>query len=373
MKEGRTAAGAYARAPAADDGIAHLPLEPMEMECADSGDDGGPGDSLANGKPVDIWHRKHMGYLAQYFAVGLIKGAFPATIYGLFLGYLHVPSYVYATAGTITTLPWSSNCTATHCNTNRLVGRRSFKFFFGAVNDCVPIFGYRRKPYMVLGWTVCALTLLVLGSVPLPAPYWCEGRRGECICNEPASREGGKYALLMSMAALGYVVADVAADGLTVEYARREPELQRGQIQTTVYYIRTWGQILSYVIVGLCLNGKDYNGTFDWSLSFPQVCLLFALPAAVMVPLSWYCVHEDPVTQVPLRITHRRRTRGHGRDGHGRLRTRHSLLSFQRAHTHTHTHTQTVLIQTALIQTALILTAACRCPLCASICAASGP
>ena len=69
----------------------------------------------------------------QYFAVGLIYGGLPATIYGLFMGYLNVPSYVFATASVITTLPWS------------------FKFLFGMINDCFPIYGYHRKPYMVIG------------------------------------------------------------------------------------------------------------------------------------------------------------------------------------------------------------------------------
>ena len=74
--------------------------------------------------------RGQWGLYAQYFAVGVVYGGLPSTIYGFFLGYLNVESYVYATTSTIVALPWS------------------FKFAFGAVNDCVPIFGYRRKPYI---------------------------------------------------------------------------------------------------------------------------------------------------------------------------------------------------------------------------------
>ena len=33
-----------------------------------------------------------VGFLAQYFAVGLIYGGLPATMYGFLLGYLNVPS-----------------------------------------------------------------------------------------------------------------------------------------------------------------------------------------------------------------------------------------------------------------------------------------
>ena len=110
---------------------------------------------------------------------------------------------MYATCSTILTLPWS------------------FKFFFGAFNDCVPILGYRRKPYMVIGWAFCSAMLLTLWQMPLPEPYWCKGTHGYLTerdpCNPDAANAGGKYSLLMMLAALGYVVSDVAADGLTVQ------------------------------------------------------------------------------------------------------------------------------------------------------------
>ena len=74
--------------------------------------------------------RNLFGFYLQYFAVGVVYGGLPSTIYGFFLGYLNVEGYVYATCATIVGLPWS------------------FKFIFGAINDCFPILGYRRKPYI---------------------------------------------------------------------------------------------------------------------------------------------------------------------------------------------------------------------------------
>jgi uncharacterized membrane protein YgcG len=237
-----------------------------------------------------------MGYLAQYFAVGIIYGGLPATVYGLFLGYLNVPAYVYATATTITTLPWS------------------FKLFLGLLNDNCPVFGYRRKPWMVLGWTICTLMLVVLYFEELPPPYWCVDDDGDYIkkrpglgplqmanesvvaepCNPHAAKTGGKYALYMSMAAFGYVVADVAADGLTVQYARREPLAQRGTTQTSIYLIRTLGSVCAVCLVGFGMNGKEYNGSAAKSLlSFNQFCGALAVPAVCMIPLSWYFVSEQ--------------------------------------------------------------------------------
>jgi hypothetical protein len=80
-------------------------------------------DESAPGLPMT--GRFRYGYLAQYFSVGVIYGGLPATTYGFLLGYLNVPSYVYSTCTTLLTLPWS------------------FKLVLGALNDCVPICGYR--------------------------------------------------------------------------------------------------------------------------------------------------------------------------------------------------------------------------------------
>jgi hypothetical protein len=107
---------------------------------------------------------------------------------------------------------------------------------------------------------------------------------------------GGEYAMLMCLAALGYVIADVAADGLTVEFAQREPIETRGGTQTMIYLVRTIGGCMSTALVGFCMNGKEYSGTFEWSLSFNEICLVLAFPAAIMVPISWFLVNEDRVT-----------------------------------------------------------------------------
>ena len=222
-------------------------------------------------------------YLLQYFAVGFIYGGLPATTYGFLKGYLGVPAFVYTTCNTVMTMPWS------------------FKFAFGAFNDCVPIRGYRRKPYMVFGWTVCTLMLIGLYMVPLPPPYYCiDEATGALLTNEPpchpeSADQGGLFTLLMTGACLGYVVADVAADGLTVQYARAEPESSRGYTQTTAYLTRAIGQIAAYSLVGFGMNGKQYLGSFmpKDSLSFSDVALCFACMAAVMVPVSLLGVHEQ--------------------------------------------------------------------------------
>ena len=167
-----------------------------------------------------------IGYLAQYFCVGLIYGGLPATVYGFFLGYLNVPAHVYATVHVIMTLPWS------------------FKFAFGLLNDCAPIGGYRRKPYMVIGWAIAAPSCSTSPRIPLPAVLvprprhrrvhhqGDEGRRQPRRpepCNAHAAKERRRVPRGMMCAALGYVVADVAADGAhgAVRAPRSRKERQR--------------------------------------------------------------------------------------------------------------------------------------------------
>jgi len=170
---------------------------------------------------------------------------------------------------------------------------------------------------MMIGWTMCTISLLILGFTPLPEPYWCvdevTGKYIKSItlpdgttdaaepCNADAAKSGGKYAMLLMLSCLGYVIADVAADGLTTEYAKQEPIERRGKTQTTAYLTRTLGGVGSTIFVGLCMNGHEYNGSFSWTLSFETIALVFAVPAALMVPISAMFVKEprDPAKKLP--------------------------------------------------------------------------
>lgn len=142
---------------------------------------------------------------------------------------------------------------------------------------------------MAIGWALCAFALLALSATGLPPAYWCTDADGSYVttcdaqhrnhpacaaadgtsaaaaaavvvaspCNADAAGHGGNVALLFSLACVGYVCADVAADGLTVTYAQREPIEIRGRTQSTVYFVRSLGFIASYVLVGFGMNGRE--------------------------------------------------------------------------------------------------------------------
>ena len=48
-------------------------------------------------------------------------------------------------------------------------------------------------------------------------------------------------------------------------------------------------------LVGFGMNGREYNGTFRQGLSFSAVCFILAIPAGLMVPLSWMAIEEEKV------------------------------------------------------------------------------
>ena len=56
------------------------------------------------------------------------------------------------------------------------------------------------------------------------------------------------------------------------------------------------GVCISMALVGLMMNGKLYSGTFEWSLSFNQICFVMSAPAGIMCPLSIVCVEEAKAT-----------------------------------------------------------------------------
>ena len=75
-----------------------------------------------------------------------------ASSYGLLICYLNVPAYVASASRAVIGLAWS------------------IKLAFALLTDGVPIFGYRRRPYMLLGWGCCSLCLTLRPRTTSLAP-----------------------------------------------------------------------------------------------------------------------------------------------------------------------------------------------------------
>lgn len=139
----------------------------------------------------------------------------------------------------------------------------SFKLIFGFLSDNVPVGGYRRKPYMFLGWLLASSSLFCLmafTNLDIPSSdagcFKAEGSEGTAGVNATSADtdEEQRLALIpkdapsiafLSAALLGFGtgfwLADVMGDSIVAEKAKLEPPDARGSVQSTCYAYRFFG------------------------------------------------------------------------------------------------------------------------------------
>ncbi|GAB9476197.1 Folate-biopterin transporter [Globisporangium polare] len=244
--------------------------------------------ALRAGRELQLLSKEALGLFAQYAAVGLVYGTLPNTIMPFFTYYLNMEGTTTTSARALLSIPWS------------------LKVFIGILSDCVPIGGYRRRPYMVLGWAVASTCLYTMAYLPLGKPYFpnpeLRSVKPESYTlaqtvslNKEAPNSGAVYIVLMMFATLGYLFADVAADAIVVEYAQREPIATRGRTQTAIYCVRFLFGIFAQMIIGFGLSSPEYGGDFDFGISFPVTMFILATFCVPVIPMTWYFVREEKV------------------------------------------------------------------------------
>ncbi|OWZ06942.1 Folate-Biopterin Transporter [Phytophthora megakarya] len=250
--------------------------------------------AIRPGGMPNLLSRDHFGLVAQYAAVGVVYGMLPETVYPFMQQYLNCSGAQVAAAKELVILPWS------------------FKVFYGIMSDCFPLFGYRRRPYMLIGWFICISMLLLMAIMPIGQPYYTVASDRDVLVadytpeieariNYGAPGEGAKYVVIMFFAAFGYVLSDVCSDSIVCELAQQEPMAKRGKTQSAIYTVRTTLVILGELLVGFCFNGEDYGGDFDFSLSFPELMLIMVFLTAPAVPLTWYFIKEEKAERADFR------------------------------------------------------------------------
>lgn len=247
----------------------------LEYSFYDLQDDG----ALRSGGKLHLFSRKTFGLLLNYAGIGIMYGALPSTMLPFLKYYLNMESYQVQAASAVVNIAWS------------------FKMFGGILSDSFPICGYRRKSYMVLGWTLCFSALVFLSTIALPAPYYAPGTRKttRVVAHADAPHHGWMYVLTMALATFGYFFANVAADGMVVEIAQREPMRSRGETQTLVYAMRSLFMIAADLFVGMTMNSERYGGDFSWSLDYNHVMVVLAVCSLAPLLGSMVLLHEDKV------------------------------------------------------------------------------
>ncbi|EGZ06794.1 hypothetical protein PHYSODRAFT_530857 [Phytophthora sojae] len=255
--------------------------------CEEDGHSNNQGALRDEGAP-SLLSGESCGLLTQYAAVGLMMGALPSATTPFLGYYLNMEGQATTSARALLAIPWS------------------VKVFIGITSDCFPICGFRRRPFMILGWSLCTICLVAMAMLPLDRPYFPEAswRTLEpsqytaheiAAINYNAPDTGGKYVVLMMLATLGYVIADVAADGVVVEYAQREPIAIRGRTQTAIYTVRSIFSIFGSLLIGFGLSSPPYGGDFDFGISFPVCAIVLAVFCVPVIPMTWYFVSEQRV------------------------------------------------------------------------------
>ncbi|OQS01919.1 folate-Biopterin Transporter (FBT) family [Thraustotheca clavata] len=256
------------------------------------------GGALVAGGAINLFSREALALFSQYLAIGIVYGMLPGMQYPVFNNYLRLEGYQTSAYSVLVALGWS------------------FKVFFGMMSDCFPVLGYRRKPYMLLGWAITTLCLAIMTFSPFEAPY-CDARKIKCPAVTPpkanltrdgtfqyynfdAPNGGTQFIVLSVIAGFGYVMADCAADAMVVEFAQREPIAIRGRTQTAIYTSRYVGTMISQLSIAFLLNGKVYSGSFSYSVTPNVMYAICLVPCALIVLCTIFVLVEEKTERTPL-------------------------------------------------------------------------
>ena len=120
----------------------------------------------------------------------------------------------------------------------------TFKIVFGFWSDNVPIFGYRRKPYMLGGWVLCSvmMALLIWSSALTLSFDEQDGTPKAADSNAPSVQW---LSACFFTFGCGLWLADCIADSVVAEKTHLEPRWAQGRLQSTCYASRFFGMMVA--------------------------------------------------------------------------------------------------------------------------------
>lgn len=121
---------------------------------------------------------------------------------------------------------------------------------FGFLSDGLPIFGYRRRPYLILSGLLGTVAWLSLATVVHTA--WA-----------------ATSAILLS--SLSVAISDVIVDSLVVERARAESLSDSGSLQSLTWGASALGGLITAYLSGLLLEHFSNQTVFAITATFPLI------------------------------------------------------------------------------------------------------
>ena len=169
--------------------------------------------------------------LAVYFVQGILGLSRLAVSFFLKDELQLSPVEVSALLG-IVTLPWM------------------IKPLFGFISDGLPIFGYRRRPYLVLSGILGAGAWVSLGTIV---------------------NDSWAATIAIALSSLSVAFSDVIVDSLVVERARVETQAKAGSLQSLCWGATSLGGLMTAYFSGLLLEYFSTRTVFLVTALFPLI------------------------------------------------------------------------------------------------------
>lgn len=170
-----------------------------------------------------------MAILTVYFVQGILGLARLAVSFFLKDELLLSPAQVSALLGVVA-LPWI------------------VKPLFGFISDGLPIFGYRRRPYLILSGLLGTVSWICLATI---------------VHNSLAAT------IAIALGSLSVAVSDVIVDSLVVERARGESQADAGSLQSLCWGTSALGGLITAYFSGLLLEHFTTRTVFLITATFP--------------------------------------------------------------------------------------------------------
>ncbi|KAK1933867.1 hypothetical protein P3T76_011627 [Phytophthora citrophthora] len=146
----------------------------------------------------------------------------------------------------------------------------AFCFFIGLLSDSYPMFGFRRKGYLIIGLTTTVVSLLILSGLDGYIESLEEGTAGTELAAATIT--------FATLASLGNIITYVCVQTRVCELAQREPLGMRGVIIGTYLIFRSVVYILTDALAYIFQKNSTHHCV---SL------MVFALIIALSIPLVW--------------------------------------------------------------------------------------
>ncbi|VXD25458.1 Folate-biopterin transporter [Planktothrix serta PCC 8927] len=127
------------------------------------------------------------------------------------------------------------------------------KPLFGFISDGLPIFGYRRRPYLILSGLLGTLSWVALGTI-VHTPWAATA--------------------VIALSSLSVAVSDVIVDSLVVERARHESISNIGSLQSVCWGASAFGGLITAYFSGFLLEKFSPQTIFLITATFPLIVSL---------------------------------------------------------------------------------------------------